>query len=158
MRTKLSDLDWKRWTPGPCPVEPGTRVAMRDKDYRETVTDRPQDLVTWENGGVAWWALAPRDRLGNGRVPRRHEYRAPTTEDWCPTRADGTVKVMVHEGVEVGGIIAATRIAVWGEDDRGMDIEFDIDVVNFEMARIIAENLPRPITFESLDRLGFTWI
>lgn len=153
MRTNLT---WKDWKPGRCPVKPDTRVALRFKDFRETVTDRPQDLRIWDTDQIRSWALAPHDTLAGGRKPRRHEFRAPTTDDWCPTRADGTVTVSAVELVGGNGTVGHTRVCVWGDDDLGMECDFDIDVVNFEMACIIADNLPRPITFEALVKLGFT--
>jgi len=58
----------------------------------------------------------------NAKMPERSDIRRPTSDDWFPTAADGTVKVSFAE-LSTG----QWRVCVWGDDDCGMERDFGPD-------------------------------
>lgn len=86
------------------------------------------------------------------------EKRVRVTEDWWPTADDGTVSVKIlrmisyrSRGRQVPG---GWRVCLWGEDDFGMEQDFDDD--NFEQARRFYNLIDDGITQEQLHGMGFT--
>jgi hypothetical protein len=45
--------------------------------------------------------------------------KVTTAEDWYPTADDGTVTVSIHKDRKKGAY--AWRVAVWGDDDYGLE-------------------------------------
>jgi hypothetical protein len=94
----------------------------------------------------------------NGVIPQRYEFTAPTNEDWYPT-TNGELRCFVGEihGGGVSGDLTTVRIALWGGDDFGMQKDFPIEIMPFELAVIIADGLPKPIRRDELLLLGFAY-
>jgi len=71
----------------------------------------------------------------------------PTPDDWAPTFADGTVAVSNVMPLSNGKF----RIAVWGGDDLGMELDLD----TAQEARRQLASLPSIITLDDLQARGF---
>jgi hypothetical protein len=92
-----------------------------------------------------------------GTKAQRYEYMAPTADDWCPNFAGDEVRVTAVELVSTTGDINFVRVHVWGADDLGMEKDWPIEMMPFELAVIIADGLPKPIRKEDLTLLGFVY-
>lgn len=74
------------------------------------------------------------------------DVRRPTSDDWHPTRADGTVRVSVlhlEEGLH--------RVCVWGEDDFGMELDTDEATARRLFGALAAAD---PVSIDMLEGLG----
>jgi len=91
----------------------------------------------------------------------RLSQRIQTTDDWYPTRNDGTVRMSLFCCNRVNGTAYAI-VSVWGDDDTGMEIQFSSE----SWAECVSKFLQwkkefyntmgyTPVTMEKLRMLGF---
>ena len=91
---------------------------------------------------------------------RHREFHYPTSDDWYPNFPRNCVRVSVMEWKGKKEDFITFRVAVWGEDDFGM--EYDLFIIPSEkemvLNRILKEvdNFPNPLTKLYLKERGFT--
>jgi hypothetical protein len=82
------------------------------------------------------WDKIPQ-RLVFNRPLKEVVFRIRSTDDWYPCFPNNTVEVSLHKDGA-----GAYRIAIWGDDDYGMERDFGSE----EEMRSVAAALPIPIT------------
>ena len=93
--------------------------------------------------------------IKDGYAPKNYNHRKRTKENWHPTRKDGTITVLVFEGVDEDGEVTSKNIRILGEDGHSLILSFPYDTITFWCCCLIADSLPEPITYAELERLGF---
>ena len=74
-----------------------------------------------------------------------------TSDDWCPNINEHFATLFLFENK---GQEKSYRVAVWGDDDLGMDLDLKSSVEAVSVYRSI-KNLP-DVTMEILSSMGFT--
>lgn len=92
---------------------------------------------------------AKRHKKKHLRLPVREErYVFPAKgEDWAPNYPDGRIKVILVTWPD-----GATRVAVWGYDDLGMEIDFPRG--HRLEARDLYLSIPQYVSFAWLTEVG----
>lgn len=68
----------------------------------------------------------------------RQDKRILTNEPWYPTREDGTLQASFISLMR-GESVAGWRVCVWGEDDCGMERDFETRADAIEMFRRVVD-------------------
>jgi len=83
--------------------------------------------------------------------PERQEKRLLTNEDWVPTRDDGTVRAAFMQLPYATRSGRNWRVCLWGEDDFGLERDFESRAEAIEMFR----RLHNLVTQKELQAMGF---
>lgn len=82
--------------------------------------------------------------------------RVPTTDDWCPTYSDGTVKISIHgDGTPVCGI--CYRVCAQGEDDLLLVRDFHENVEQEANALYEKIKKMKDVQIDHLLSIGFVF-
>lgn len=82
-------------------------------------------------------------------IPHRFTKYVPTDEDWAPSFPGNYVRVFC--GSLIADPVFNYRVGIWGEDDLGMDRDFE----TLEEALSIFNRISYVHSFEYLRKLGF---
>lgn len=81
------------------------------------------------------------------------------TEDWwCGNYNRNYVKVQFHGNIIPPGYVPDTpcyRVSVWGNDDFGMDLDFEVEHEAKDMFRHITNRRVKNVNIDWLESLGF---
>jgi hypothetical protein len=86
--------------------------------------------------------------MSKRKHPNR-DVRVPTNENWHPTREDGTLSAGLHWIMPTD----QWRVCFWGEDDSGMERDFDNYCEALEMFRKTTS--VKCVTVAYLKKMGF---
>jgi hypothetical protein len=83
-----------------------------------------------------------------------------TTDDWCPNYEGDKVRIFLANYKYDKPIYSFVRIAVWGNDDFGLEMDFkDTSEENrlkyIEWKENIFDKVPEPCTMKYFKELGF---
>jgi len=83
-----------------------------------------------------------------------------TTDDWCPNYEGNKVRIFVLRNKYKEDKFNFVRIAVWGNDDLGLEMDFkgtpeENELKFIEWKENIFDKVPEPCTMEYFRKLGF---